>query len=143
MGQRLAGLQGSVYRADSALEVTVCTCGVLFALPAKMLEERRRDGKRFYCPHGHSLVFRETEEEKLRRQLEWAREDAGRAAAARDQAEAHLRGERAAKTRIKNQRDRERTRVAGGVCPCCNRTFKNLARHMAGQHPDFGPEDDG
>lgn len=27
--------------------------------------------------------------------------------------------------------------VGAGVCPCCNRTFKNLARHMAGQHPGF------
>jgi hypothetical protein len=27
--------------------------------------------------------------------------------------------------------------VANGVCPCCNRTFQNLARHMAGKHPDY------
>jgi hypothetical protein len=29
-------------------------------------------------------------------------------------------------------------RVSAGVCPCCTRTFQNLAQHMANQHPDFG-----
>jgi hypothetical protein len=32
---------------------------------------------------------------------------------------------------------RIKKRVAAGVCPCCNRSFKDLARHMAGQHPDY------
>jgi hypothetical protein len=27
--------------------------------------------------------------------------------------------------------------VKHGVCPCCKRTFENLARHMKGQHPTF------
>lgn len=36
----------------------------------------------------------------------------------------------ATKTRIKN-------RVKNGVCPCCNRTFENLARHMQAKHSDF------
>lgn len=25
-------------------------------------------------------------------------------------------------------------------CPCCTRTFQNLAKHMASEHPDFGKE---
>jgi hypothetical protein len=32
---------------------------------------------------------------------------------------------------------RLKQRVAAGVCPCCNRTFTNLAEHMAGQHAEF------
>ena len=40
------------------------------------------------------------------------------------------RSQKAAKTRLKN-------RVASGVCPCCNRTFKQLAAHMSRQHPEF------
>jgi hypothetical protein len=23
------------------------------------------------------------------------------------------------------------------VCPCCNRSFQNLRRHMATKHPEF------
>ena len=33
-------------------------------------------------------------------------------------------------TRMKN-------RIKVGVCPCCNRTFQDLAKHMASQHKDF------
>lgn len=32
-------------------------------------------------------------------------------------------------------------RAANGVCPCCNRTFVDLARHMAGKHPTFLAEE--
>jgi hypothetical protein len=27
-------------------------------------------------------------------------------------------------------------RTAAGVCPCCNRTFQQLARHMKTRHPE-------
>lgn len=37
-------------------------------------------------------------------------------------------------TRLKN-------RAAHGVCPCCNRTFQQLARHMSAKHPDFKTAD--
>jgi hypothetical protein len=29
-----------------------------------------------------------------------------------------------------------------GVCPCCNRTFQQLARHMKAKHPGYGPTDE-
>jgi hypothetical protein len=35
---------------------------------------------------------------------------------------------------VKTQR-----RVASGVCPCCTRSFQNLARHMDGEHPNYVP----
>jgi phage/plasmid primase-like uncharacterized protein len=31
---------------------------------------------------------------------------------------------------------RIRKRVQAGLCTCCNRTFQNLARHMASKHAD-------
>lgn len=40
----------------------------------------------------------------------------------------------------KGQATRLRNRIKAGVCPRCNRTFQNLQRHMAGQHPEFKPE---
>lgn len=42
---------------------------------------------------------------------------------------------------VKGAHQRTKNRVAKGVCPCCNRSFTNLAKHMAGQHPDFGDPD--
>lgn len=41
-----------------------------------------------------------------------------------------LSAQRGVTTRIKN-------RVKHGVCPCCQRTFRQLAAHMKSKHPDF------
>lgn len=102
---------------------------------------RRSSSVEFYCPNGHDQVFSETSEQKLQRELANERRrldsESARVTSLRDQLEAterSLRGHKAAKTRIKN-------RIANGVCPCCNRSFKDLARHMAGQHPAFAGEE--
>jgi len=34
-----------------------CSCGVLFAMTEKHINELRRNHKSFYCPNGHSLSF--------------------------------------------------------------------------------------
>lgn len=43
----------------------------------------------------------------------------------------------------KGQVTKVKRRVSKGVCPCCNRTFENLARNMESQHPAYGGEGDG
>lgn len=54
------------------------------------------------------------------------REEQQAAQHARNQA----RAQKAAKTRMKN-------RIANGVCPCCNRHFANVQRHIRTKHPEF------
>lgn len=117
------------------LETEICpSCGCVFAVPQHFLNERRFDGKRFYCPVGHSLSYNgdrhrlEQELQSVRRQRDFERED-------RERAEASARAHKGHATRL-------RKRAKAGVCPCCNRTFKQLARHMANQHPDWPPESD-
>lgn len=106
-------------------------CGTVFGLGAEFKRDRLADKKTWYCPNGHAQHYiGKTEAEKLREQLKWA---ASRTQAWRDQAEtaeARRRGEKAAKTRLKN-------RIANGVCPECKRSFPDLRQHMAGQHPHF------
>ena len=34
------------------------------------------------------------------------------------------------------QLTRLQKRIHAGVCPCCNRTFTNVARHMKTKHPN-------
>lgn len=124
-------------------EVMTCpTCGVQYALEERYVKDKRdqgESGKGWTCPNGCSLIFRKSTADHLRDQLrakdaQLAREQSShdQTRAERDHAEARRRAEKAAKTKIKN-------RVAHGVCPCCNRTFQNLQRHMASQHPDFAP----
>ncbi len=87
---------------------------------------------------GHSWHYSGLkEEQRLRLQLERSRNRAARLTAQLDQSEASRRAHKAAATRARNERDRVLARIKAGVCPCCNRSFKNVRRHMASQHPDF------
>lgn len=123
--------------------ITCCSCGVIFTMPEHLLQKRKDDHKDLYCPNGHVQGFYgPSEAEKLKKQLEakerelgWAN---GRAKAATERADHEERRARAARgqvTKIKN-------RVGNGVCPCCNRTFQNLMRHMKTQHPNFAHDAD-
>ena len=117
------------------LQVIECgECHISFAVPVDFYKSRRADGRTFTCPHGDKISYGEGENARLKRQLEWA--EASRCAA-RDQAAAAERSARA----YKGAATRVKRRVANGVCPCCNRTFADLARHMAGQHPHFEASD--
>lgn len=123
------------------IEPTSCgVCGVHFGMQADMLRKCRDTGAEFYCPNGHRLVFRQTEAEKLRDQLAAAkgREDQLRARVTSLDGEVEhqrkrVQGYQGALTKVKK-------RVGNGVCPCCQRTFKDLARHMGTQHPDYSGE---
>lgn len=97
----------------------------------------------FYCPYGHSQHYLTgpSEAEKLRKQLETQKQQN---AMWRDDAEAQRQRAEAAERSASAQRGvvtRLKNRAAAGVCPCCNRTFANLQRHMAGQHPTFRTEE--
>lgn len=120
-----------------------CWCSLEFAMPTRLYRSCRDDAKQcFYCPLGHSNVFRESEADKLRRERDRLKQD---------QARLHdrIREEREAKEAVqrsanayKGQATKLRNRAAAGVCPCCNRQFQNLHRHMKTQHPNFGPDED-
>jgi len=122
------------------LVVVRCWCGIQHAVPESLhIEQRRKhdDGGSLsiYCPRGHTYVpAGQSKAQILERQLttERARHDQTREAL--KHAEASRRAEKAAKTKI-------RRRVANGVCPCCQRTFKDLAAHMKTKHPTFAAEE--
>lgn len=116
-------------------------CGVTFALDESYRHARQQDHKTWYCPNGHSRYYpaksdveklsdelaasrRIAENERTRRQREQER---------REHAERQRAAARGQVTKIKR-------RIGRGVCPCCNRTFADLGRHMAGQHPEFVEE---
>jgi hypothetical protein len=110
--------------------VTCSRCGITFGIPENFYENRRADGKNFFCPNDHCLCYQDSEVKKLRGRLISAENRMVAAEDQRDAAERSLRATRGVVTRF-------RRRVSNGVCPCCKRTFKDLARHMHTQHPDF------
>lgn len=120
-------------------------CGIPYGLPKGFLPDRRRDGKSWTCPNGCVRLFRETEEtlraQRAEAELEAARSLARREAQRRERAEQEARISEYQRRAAKGQLTKAKKRIAAGVCPCCNRTFQNLANHMAGQHPDYAETD--
>jgi hypothetical protein len=121
------------------IEVFCCgQCGVVFGFTESLVDIRRDDHKTWYCPNGHHWSFTgENTEERLKRELKQEKDRAARTNARLDQVRAERDHAKASLTSTKGVVTKLKKRVANGVCPCCNRTFKDLARHMAGQHPDF------
>ncbi len=115
-----------------------CNCGIQFGVPAAFDKLRRDDHGTFYCPAGHGQSYtgktaaQKAEERAaaLAQQLEWASRRAANAQEDARAAHASLVATRGHLTRAKK-------RAAHGVCPCCSRTFANVALHVAGQHPEF------
>ena len=111
--------------------ISPACCGVPFAMNDDMVQSRESNHKTWYCPNcGCRRHFAKlSREEQLERQLHYARELSESRAQQLKTADYQRRAAKANLTKYKK-------RVGKGVCPCCNRTFQNLARHMASQHPD-------
>ena len=123
--------------ATVELTTTDCWCGLPFAMPARLYKQCRDTGTTFYCPLGHKIVFKTTEADKLRRERNLLKQQL----AEKDDAIREKRQEcnvawRTA-TAYKGHVTRIKNRIGKGVCPCCNRSFQNLARHMNSKHPDY------
>lgn len=130
---------------NTQLSIRVCpTCGVTYAVPERLVEDRRERGGSWYCPNGHTLSFTETEADRLRKEAkrlerkladekgnaEWWRKRADSERKETEHARAQANGYKGALTKVKK-------RVGNGVCPCCNRSFADLSRHMETKHPTF------
>lgn len=103
---------------------------------------RNSEDVSFYCPYGHQQHFPkgETEETRLRRERDRLNQriaerddEIARQRTMREETERRLAATKGVVTRIKN-------RVGHGICPCCNRTFGDLSRHMATKHPTYSAE---
>lgn len=107
-------------------------CGIEFQVPNHFYRERLETGRGWYCPNGHSRVFKESKVDKLQRELNNAKQQIARA---EDEAR-EAREESAAQVKLRKRLEK---RVHNGVCPCCSRSFANLKRHMATKHPSVTP----
>lgn len=105
-------------------------CGIVFSVPETWRAEKQRNGGSWYCPNGCCRVYRESDADKTKRLLEEERKRHANTLARLNEAQA---AEEKAAKEIK----RMKKRAAAGVCPCCNRTFQQLARHMKTKHPSY------
>lgn len=112
--------------------VTCCNCGIVFAMPQFFRKQKIDLGGNFYCPSGHSQHFTKPTVTRLQEEID---------AKARELRQAkcdllNVQNAKAAVEKAKAESDRQLARAKNGVCPCCNRTFTNLHRHMKTKHPE-------
>jgi len=123
---------------DTLTVIECGSCHISFAVPGDFDRDRRRDKKLFSCPSGCRISYLgEREEDRLWR-LVMDRDEA--LARERQSTEyARQRAQTAIRSRnaMKGQVTKVKNRVAKGICPCCNRSFPQLAAHMESEHPDF------
>jgi hypothetical protein len=99
-----------------------------FAMPESYADDlsvrfNRGEHVRWYCPAGHSIIFTgDTELDKVRRERDALKQNS-------------LRLEQRMKA-AEDEVKRQARRSSVGVCPCCHRTFRQLAAHMRSKHPD-------
>src|SRR5262245_3533025 len=107
-----------------------CWCGIEHAIPSALDRTARETGRTVFCPLGHQWTRKESELAQERRRRQRLQQDNARLAEERAALEQRARTAEAALGRHKR-------RSAAGLCPCCNRSFVNMARHMKTKHPDF------
>lgn len=119
--------------------VSCYTCGVRFAITSELYRRVVTDAAgSIFCPAcGSSTCWKKSEAQKQIEQLEaklkWEMENSERRLSEKNKVEAELRAAQLTHSKIKK-------RISSGVCPCCNRTFKQLAAHMSNKHPEFKPK---
>ena len=112
-------------------------CGIPFAVPQNVQENWRESGHQFYCPNGHPRVYRESTVDTLRREIR-SKDGAINTLNRRNERLSSELGHTERQCRAyKGHLTKTKKRIAGGACPCCNRSFQNLHRHMKSQHPDY------
>lgn len=124
------------------LETLTCGgCGITFAIPNSLYQQYVNSGVEICCPNTAcpwgGMVCRETEVKRLQRELTKEKARTERAHKARQWAEKQRDQAEYRRRAAKGQVTKLRKRAAAGVCPCCNRSFENLRRHMESKHPGF------
>lgn len=121
------------YITETYYVVSCYACGVRFGISDDLYRVAVQEKKRaVHCPACGKLTewVGKTEAQKLQEQLalEHARHD---------QTRAELENTERRRRAIKGQLTKTKNRIAKGICPCCNRHFDNLHKHMTTEHPEF------
>lgn len=123
---------------NETYHVVLCyTCGNNFGVTSQLYTRAVEDKQGgLYCPScGKSTRWvGKTDDQKkidqLEGKLKWEAAELARQIIKKEAAQNSLRATKGVITKIKK-------RVHNGVCPCCNRSFVNLRRHMKNKHPDY------
>jgi hypothetical protein len=118
----------------SMLYLECWSCGIPFGISSGFKEAATVNHMTFFCPRGCRLAFGESQLDVLRKEKE--KSALVFQAQINEANHARLVAEKKAKKAVADKRKLER-RIAHGVCPCCNKTFADIANHMITEHKDY------
>ncbi len=119
-----------------------CRTQFMMSEATHQVAQQRKEGFMFYCTHGHSqhYISNETALDKMRRERDrFAQQVANREDIIKEQEEENKKLFRE-KAALRGVVTKVKKRVGSGVCPCCNRHFSALSRHMKHMHPAYANE---
>ena len=107
------------------------TCGVLYVVPQCVNDTHIEQGGFSYCSNGHQWGWREGrhEREAIRRERDRLKQENARLIDVAEEA-------KMVAQKVEAELGRVQRRHNNGVCPCCHRSFANVARHMKSKHPE-------
>lgn len=109
---------------ETMVTIRCFKCTMEFQVATSWQKNRVENKDTFYCPVGHPQHYTgENTEERLAAKVDEL---------ARVRAELYV--ARDDKQRAEAKLTRMSKRIHAGVCPKCNRTFQNVARHMQAKH---------
>lgn len=114
------------------------TCGIVYFVPDNWQRMRREKRDTFYCPNGHGQSYNgptqaERERDEAQRALKQAEES-------RQWYQRKLDAEQRSHSATKGKLTKTLNRIHADVCPHCQRTFTNIARHMASKHSEVADD---
>lgn len=131
------------------INIPCCKCKAAMWMPVDWDNLFRADHRTFYCINGHPQSYSQqpTEADLIRQERDRLKQQM---AQKDDEIALERRNTQSARERAEHERKRANgykghaarisKRAKAGTCPCCNRTFSQLARHMQTQHPTFTPD---
>ena len=127
----------TLYYSTTLVCISCGVCSIPFAMPENHHARTQQTGSWFWCPNGHKIHYTESENERLRRESEQLQQRLARQVAQTVSAQDARDREKRRHAATKGALTKTKKRVGKGVCPCCNRHFANVQRHMEGQHPEY------
>lgn len=120
------------FTEEVTLEKIECgSCGGILALTHQFLAAKRREGGWFTCPYCKATRgWGKNDADRLREELESKRKEL-------TAAKCELLNQTARREIAEKILVRHKKRTKNGVCPCCQRSFINLKRHIASKHPTY------
>lgn len=115
------------------------TCGIPFGMPENLYAEAKRDGRWFYCPNGDTIHFYQTENQKLREELDREKRLRSNRETLLTQTRDQLQAAENSRRALKGVVTRTKRRGAASLCPVegCKRSFVDVRRHLENKHPGY------